>query len=489
MFRTSRHFGKLPPLGFGPGRHDRLNRRLGVAARARRAAERNEPSPAAAGPDENEVHIVEGHRARLGKLNAAYGEVLTDERAEQDRLAAQFGTERVRDSAAAAAQALATTKRMSWDPLVQARRRERQDLRELTAFKHANELGRDAHYPASRALLYAVVSLMAVVEAGANAWLFATVSDYGLVGGSLQASIVAAVNVVLAYNVGVLVRGVNATGMRRGIMVGAAVLLVGLLLVYHGAVGHYRQALVDQPEVAMRAALVTLEQHPFATPDLQTWLLVLVGLVAAAGAGIAGYHADDPFPGFGGVDRRYREAAADYEALKEAYLADVHRICEVQVTAVEGLYREAQEAFQGFRESIGRAKEWARAYLAQAAGLCAACVQAIQTYRAIIEGIRTSRSPGYFSTSPRPFEARDFLDLAQFDLDAQGEVVAGFEKQRHALGEASQQVKAEIRGLCVAHLDEAPAYFEAVERSVDGDGTPPSALVPVDLAKRGAEKS
>ncbi len=102
-------------------------------------------------------------------------------------------------------------------------------------------------YPSSRFLRLAFLFLVIIIEGLANAVIFAKGNDLGLLGGSLEALLFSAVNVVTAFGAGyVVLRSLNSsdTFTKTAAVAGCAVALTLILTVNFG-VAHYRDYLVE----------------------------------------------------------------------------------------------------------------------------------------------------------------------------------------------------------------------------------------------------
>ncbi len=250
-------------------------------------------------------------------------------------------------------------------------REERSRLADLERFKSENRIRRDAHYPASPMLGFGILSILILVEACINGVLFAESSDRGLLGGWLEAMVLAITNVGVAFLVGYIVLPqVN----RRAILTKAGAILLALagfaaLVAVNLFGAHYRdfKASTVKTELAAQApvapkrdssislsgqksslngapalkpssgeptskpspsaeenskrsemeALRKVFRAPFELESFTSLFLLIIGLCAATIGAADGYKFDDPFPGYGKLHRRYNEARArSAEALR-----------------------------------------------------------------------------------------------------------------------------------------------------------------------------
>jgi hypothetical protein len=216
-------------------------------------------------------------------------------------------------------------------------------------------------------LAFGILSILILLEAGINGVLFAESSDRGLLGGWLEAMVLAITNVGVAFLVGYIVLPqVNRRSLlsKAGAVVLALTGFAALLSVnLFGA--HYRdfKAATARAELTVQTApapkretslaitgqkpgllaatgtkavqptvldpgprlpavaedktkrsemdaLRKVFQAPFELESFTSLFLLIIGLCAATIAAADGYKFDDPFPGYGKRHRRYAEARA-----------------------------------------------------------------------------------------------------------------------------------------------------------------------------------
>src|SRR5262245_1127499 len=223
--------------------------------------------------------------------------------------------------------------------LSQAKESEARAVKHLRWFQQKHGLHyRAASYPASPLYHFALVAALALVEWISLAAFYAEGSDFGLLGGVLIAMTLSVVNVSLAILAGSLLRYVNhRSGRRKALaLTGVAVLYAGFLLVTLAA-AHYRVATSDiaqsQPESAApvgaplashvaadfdqwrtaRLAWQRFARNPAGFEDVFSWILVVLALVFGIVASYKGYRVDDPYPGYGRLDRELNARRAVYE--------------------------------------------------------------------------------------------------------------------------------------------------------------------------------
>src|SRR5262245_44431275 len=197
---------------------------------------------------------------------------------------------------------------------------------------------RGASYPTSQLYHFAIVAALALLEWVSLAAFHAEGSDFGLLGGVLIAMTLSVVNISLAILAGSLLRYVNHRSVRRKALAltGVAFLCTCFLLVTLAA-AHYRVATNDvaqaQAESAApvgaplashvaadfdqwrtaRLAWQRFARNPAGFEDVFSWILVVLALVFGIVASYKGYRVDDPYPGYGRLDRELNARRAVYE--------------------------------------------------------------------------------------------------------------------------------------------------------------------------------
>lgn len=444
-------------------------RQLAVDERARTEGRDNRPASMAAGPDANEQAIVGHFRERWRKTQAGYRDALKRVQAQQEQAAEQLAPERLEACYEAAQRDLATQEVALREPLIAARQREQQALRDWKVFRNDHGLTREASYPDSRLWHYAALVGLVVVEALANCYFFAREGTGGLIAGFLLGLVVAGVHVAMAFGAGMALRGLHSPGARRLLAAAAGVGYVGMLGLYLLAVGHYRIALGHPlPERAAAVAFARLTQAPLALEDLHTLLLMLVAGLFAIAAVIAGYTADDPIIGYGAVTRSYQAAATAYDTLQEQHLLGIREVIDTQLSMVDARCGEAKAALTTYRASVAEAQRLGRSYERTCAALVDASSALVQRYRTENEKVRTAALPAYFADVPRrPFEPDEVCD-PELAAVAAGQHAMDLSQRLVDLQATADRVKQRLHELYMTSLERVPEYFRQLEALADG---------------------
>jgi hypothetical protein len=202
-----------------------------------------------------------------------------------------------------------------------------QDARvEYDEFRQRHRLSRPARQPKSPGLALSWLALSITLESILNGTFFAEGSASGLIGGIGVALAVSVINVAL---LGAVLGFFPARWAhhRNGLIKLLAILMlaagIAAMVLVNGFVAHFRDAyerLGD--EVILSNVFSHLISNPFDLMRLQSWLLFFLGLGFAFFGFAKGYELDDPYPGYGAVDRRRAFAETVYAENRQIRIED-----------------------------------------------------------------------------------------------------------------------------------------------------------------------
>lgn len=279
---------------------------------------------------------------------------------------------------------------------------------EMRDFKEGNRLKRLAHYPASRRLAYGFLAILVVAESLLNAYFFAKGNELGLIGGGFQALMFALFNVLLGLLLGrVAFPNVHHRNWFRR-SVGAVSVLVVLCVgvVFNVWVAHYREAVALHPFEAAQTAVVSFRDAPWGLSQFDSWMLLIVGCTWVVLAAVDAYRMDDPYPGYGKLDRRSRSKQDEYVSEVEHTFTVIEGIRETGLKDLNDALREFQFLLGKYHILVAeRDLEVARSRdslsdLEQEAN------RVLAAYRTANRRCRTEPTPAYFDQDwirlPRP---------------------------------------------------------------------------------------
>jgi len=275
-------------------------------------------------------------------------------------------------------------------------------LRDFEAFRTQHKLTRTPNYPDSKVLGLAILGLIILAETAMNTYFFAKGSPLGLLGGFLEALVISAINVLVAYLVGNYVFRwifhrsalVKACGL-----VGFAIYLA-FLIAYIFVVTHYRDAFSINPDNAWDLAYQKITGLSFAFKDLDSILFMAFSAIFAVMALIDAFKLDDPYPGYGVNHRRLEEAKEslmDEKDEKRMELEDAKSAADDEIEQIKLQVKErksslniADQGIKGLTQQYGK-------YMKSLEQGGVALIKEYQTNNKIH---RTEPSPKYFDEKP-----------------------------------------------------------------------------------------
>lgn len=307
---------------------------------------------------------------------------------------------------------------------------ERKELRDLKLFKEQNNLHRLAKYPSSKYYQFGILMFAWLVESCANMFYFSAGSQLYLLGGFLQAMGISLINISVSFVVGRLAipymhhinRFKKALG---GFFLG---LWICVISVSHLLVAHYRDLLLIDPDNAMIGAWEKFYKAPLRFEAMDSWFVLILGLVVAVVAVIDGYKFDDPYPGYGKKDRDYkkkrRELLKAQEAVRKLMLDSVEdaekkitsRLEEYdkRVKELEDLYLGASSVLDHFENIYTHVDDL----------VCSA----VNIYREANLSVRTDPAPVSFKRMPKVKRLIEKEKYQAYLVDLKAQKDASFQK-------------------------------------------------------------
>ena len=317
---------------------------------------------------------------------------------------------------------------------------------ELGAFQSRHGLTRQANYliGSSLFLRYACLFLLIAVEGFLNAKIFAHGLDTGLIGGFIEAVILAMVNVFVAFVFGKYAFryvwhkdwGCKLLGMLSLLFAAAAIILIGL------GIAHYRDSLTNEVTDPARSALQTLLANPINLRDAFSWVLFIISCVFGLASLFDGLYSDDLYPGFGTISKRSQDANDHLEEEMAGLRWGLESLKDDELKTLDQIIQDSQAAIVVLKSLVEDKKS-------AASRLCNAMQDADNTLDALLGNFRTENElyrngaarPGYYDSRPelRALISPDFdTEADEVSLSEQSSLVKVF------LTEA-QQIRASIQ--------------------------------------------
>ena len=469
-------------------------RKLHVDQKAADAGLHDNPKTATTALDANESEICAFFtglaRQRRESCEVSLGRLQLDRKA----TAAKIDIQQTKDSFArlltAIEPGLEKLKSDHSTVLYQAKENEGRALKHLRWFQQKHGLHyRAATYPESPVYHFAIVAALALVEWVSLATFYAEGSDFGLLGGVLIAMALSVVNISVAILSGSLLRYVNHhSARRRRLALTAASVLYACFALVTLAAAHYRVATNDiaqtQPAVsapgagalppgvstdldqwrAARLAWQRFANNPVGFEDVFSWMLVVLAIVFGIFASYKGYAVDDPYPGYGELDRELKRRRAIYEASKVEYCRLVDQVFDRTLQEQAHLLSEIKSNIEYYQQLSSRTEDQRRTFIRDAAELQDACNIVLKGYRQTNLRVRVSPAPAYFNdTITFGFQ----LVKPPAGISESEEWLArSYESAMKEFSDIARQNDATVQNLKTAEIRRRDYYLSKLERDI-----------------------
>jgi len=210
---------------------------------------------------------------------------------------------------------------------VEVRRRD-QDFRE---FKSQQKIKRAPKPPISKVLAAGITGIAVAVELMFNAYLFQVGNELGYLGAVFEALMVPILNVTATFLIVMYgVRQINRRELYRKI-IGWVTLFFWLfgMFGFNLLVAHYRDALGTM--ITGEAGVFALDHFlraPLGLIGINSWAILLIGVMVSVVVFLEAWRWDDPIPGYGDVERARVNAVDEFNTKRETALKDLKEIVE-----------------------------------------------------------------------------------------------------------------------------------------------------------------
>lgn len=473
---------------------DIARRTLEIDQKATDAARQDNPKTLSASLDvtESEIcaHFIALARERRESCEVSLARLQLDRKA----TAAKIDVEQTRDAFARLLTPLEPSlEKLKSDhstTLYQAKEDEARALKHLRWFQQKHGLHyRAASYPKSQLFHFAIVAALALVEWVSLAAFYADGSDFGLLGGVLIAMALSIVNISLAILAGGLLRYVNHRSPRRKALAltGVAVLYTGFVLVTLAA-AHYRVATNDiaqsQPSPsahgatpspssvapdldqwrAARLAWQRFARNPVGFDDVFSWILVVLAVIFGIFASYKGYRLDDPYPGYGELDRELNARRTLYESAKAEYCRLGDRVFDRILEEQARLLSDVKSNIDYYQQLISQSDDQRRSFVRDVAEIHDACNIVLKRYRQTNARVRVSPAPFYFNNS-FAFDAQLVRPPEAISEDEE-RLSRSYESAMKDFSDIARQNDATAQNLRTGEIRRREYYFNKLERDV-----------------------
>jgi hypothetical protein len=318
-----------------------VKKRLKIAERAREQGKANLPAAGSEQFDPVEREIV-ATIERIGREQ--FDQYLAQQKMYAERAAdttVQAQVMKIRSIASASVADFQRQTHVGTGDLYARKRAVIQTEAELNNFRRRHYLERPPRDYGSRALKLWFLVLLLAIEAVLNGFFLSKGSEFGLVGGVVQAMIIAGLNIAVGVSVGRFAAPWLSyrNWIAKIVAAVTVVVYVGLAFGFNLAVAHYRTAMTGDPFDASVNAYRDLLARPFGIEDLESWGLFVMGFMFSLFAAYDGWRLDDPYPGYGQRMRQNLEALEEYNDLKHDLLSDLDEIKQKAEDETQDLVR------------------------------------------------------------------------------------------------------------------------------------------------------
>jgi len=194
-----------------------------------------------------------------------------------------------------------------------------------------------------------IIFVLFLVETVANSYFFGKNDDMGFVGGAMQAMIIAAVSVTLAYISGITFACIKGMGNEKNnirIILSISWLILSFIAFSfgHTIIGWYRYALTyNDPEMAVTEAIPLFFDNYWKLYDLHCWMLIIIGLLFVTFAFHSGINSKKNYVLFifSNKKKEYDDARSDLIYIRSNYLTGLIEIHATYLQKIEELNEKA----------------------------------------------------------------------------------------------------------------------------------------------------
>jgi hypothetical protein len=312
------------------------------------------------------------------------------------------------------------------DKLYKAKESEERSMRYLRFFEARNELyGKPAKYPQSLIHHFAIIAIIAFLEWISLSAFYAEGSDFGIIGGIIIAAVFSLLNLSIAILLGNLSRYFNHRITSKKIMGGIASLALLCSFSFTTSIAaHYRNATIENIQIqkektisenkeisnvtiyrstteeswqAAKIAWDKFRETPFGFNNVLTWIMVVAAYMFGIFAAYKGYKMDDPYPGYGPLDRDLKREQAKYDDIKNRFREQIVRHLNDTRSKQSQLLDNATRNIRRFNQMLTDSENLRNDFIAKVDLIRQNCNIVVKIYREENKFVRTSPPPDYFA--------------------------------------------------------------------------------------------
>jgi hypothetical protein len=204
--------------------------------------------------------------------------------------------------------------------------------------------------------------------------------------------------------------------------------------------------------------------NPAGFDDVFSWILVVLALVFGIFASYKGYRVDDPYPGYGELDRELKRRRALYEAAKTDYSRRVDQVFDRTIQEQGHLLADVKANIEYYQLLTSNTEDERRTYVHDVAELQDACNIVLKRYRQTNVRVRVSPAPHYFNDT---VVLDGHLTTAPAGLSESEERLArSYEGAMKDFSDIARQNNATVQNLRTAEIRRRDFYFSKLERDI-----------------------
>jgi gas vesicle protein len=428
------------PVEFPVIDHDELVLQLDVEALSKQSARENKPLSNSNSPDANELKFRE-HLSRKGfqsanKVKQSLSDLrdsilntsIAKETSEVDQMTSKFE----RQISSNLPSKLSHLKHLEDDY--------RQSNDDLNHFKKSNSLRRTATYPDSHTLTISFLFLALIAESMLNGVFFAEGSDSGLIGGIAIAMVISLFNILFGFSTGLFILRYK-NHISRVISIFSyigLILALALSFVFNLLVGHYREALGIDPDNAQSVAVDNFVNGIMTIHDVQSWLLIAIGLCFFGFAIFKGYKFDDEYPKYGKIYRSREAIKEEINSVKENIYDEFDELHIEFDNKLEEIYEDVKMISRRLNSHVNAIENQESIYRTYSTHLQNCSDYVVKLYRDINVHERESAPPEYFNQINMKLDLND--DFMVGFVDSRNDII---DKKDH-LATTIPKIKSEL---------------------------------------------
>ena len=295
--------------------------------------------------------------------------------------------------------------------------------RHLKHFRLTNNLvHRDADYPSSKLYFWGIFFVVLVFEAVANAYFYAQGSDLGLLGGVLQAFLVAIANVFLSFGIGfILFRYMNHISIFKKTMAIFGTFISFFLLSFlHLVTAHYRELLIKFPDDAAQKVLSSTWNDPFNIQDMDSLILIIIGFTISIIVMWKAYRYDDPYPSYGKEWRRWEETQIQKNKHISKFKTNLNIMVDDFENDIDRLNNNIKRSTEDFDELLAKLKGFKTTVEAYCQGTLESAIGLSRSYRTGYNAV--AEQDALLSNSTTDSIVEQYLELENILSDMQEKI-------------------------------------------------------------------